>query len=133
MVKVVIDTNVFISAFYLPKSRPGEVVLWARRKRIQNFTSPQILKEIERIFRDKLLWDNSKSQSVMKRINNFSELVYPQEHLTVIADDPDNRILECAKAIGADFIISGDKHLLKLKNYQGIKMVTPAEFLESCQ
>jgi hypothetical protein len=47
------------------------------------------------------------------------------------ADDPDNRILECAKAGGANFIISGDKHLLNLKNYQGIKIVTPGEFLES--
>ncbi len=130
MVKVVIDTNVFFSAFYLPQSKPGEVVLLARRKRIQNFTSPQILKELERIITDKLLWDNSKTQSAITRISNLSELVDPRERLTIIADDPDNRILECAKASGADFIISGDKHLLDLKNFQGIKIVTPGEFLE---
>jgi predicted nucleic acid-binding protein len=53
--------------------------------------------------------------------------------LTVIADDPDNRILECALKAQADLIISGDKHLLNLRNYQGIKMVTPGEFLESLQ
>jgi putative PIN family toxin of toxin-antitoxin system len=133
MVKVVIDTKVFFSAFYLPRSKPGEVVLLARRKIIQNFISPQILKELERIIRDKLLWDNSKTHSAIMRISNLSELVDTRERLAIIADDPDNRILECAKAGGADFIISGDKHLLNLQNYQGIKIVTPGEFLEMWQ
>ncbi|MGD0972344.1 MAG: PIN domain-containing protein [Desulfobaccales bacterium] len=49
-----------------------------------------------------------------------------------VADDPaDDLVLACALEGNADFIISGDKHLLNLRNYQGIKMVTPAEFLES--
>ena len=130
MLKVVIDTNVFISAFYLPESRPAKVVLLARRKTILNVISPPILKEVERIIKKKLLWDNSKTQSAVRRIKNFSEEVHPQERLAIIADDPDNRILECAVAGQADFIISGDHHLLDLENYQGIKIVTPARFLE---
>ena len=129
MLKVVIDTNVFISAFYLPESRPANVVLLARRKTILNLISPQILKEVERIIKKKLLWDNSKTQSAVRRIKNFSEEVHPQERLAIIVDDPDNRILECAVAGQADFIISGDKHLLNLKNFQGINVVTPADFL----
>jgi hypothetical protein len=130
MLKVVIDTNVFISAFYMPESRPAGVVLLARRKTILNVISPPILQEVERIIRKKLLWDNSKTQSAVRRIRNFSEEVQPQERLAIIADDPDNRILECAVAGQANFIISGDHHLLDLKNYQGIKIVTPARFLE---
>lgn len=130
MLKVVIDTNVFISALYLPESKPGEVVLLARRKRIQNFISPQILKEIERIIRAKLLWDNPLTKRALIRINNLSEVVHPKEHMKVIPDDPDNRILECALEAQAGFIISGDKHLLNLKKYQGIKILTPAEFLK---
>jgi putative PIN family toxin of toxin-antitoxin system len=133
MLKVVIDTNVFISAFYLPESRPAEAVLGARRKRVRNFISPEILEEVERIIKTKLLWDHTKTQSAIQRIKGFSEMVYHNEHLTVIADDPDNRILECALKAQADLIISGDKHLLNLRNYQGIKMVTPGEFLESLQ
>ena len=78
MVKVVIDTNVFISAFYLPESRPANVVLLARRKTIFNLISPQILKEVERIIKKKLLWDNSKTQAAVRRIKNFSEEVQPQ-------------------------------------------------------
>lgn len=130
MLKVVIDTNVFISAFYLPESRPAGVVLLARRKTILNVISPPILKEVERIIKKKLLWDNSKTQSAVRQIKNFSEEVHPQERLAIIADDPDNRILECAVAGQADFIISGDHHLIDLDNHQGIKIVTPARFLE---
>jgi hypothetical protein len=130
MLKVVIDTNVFISAFYLPESRPARVVLLARRITILNVISPPILKEVERIIKKKLLWDNAKTQSAVRRIRNFSEEVQPQERLAIIADDPDNRILECAVAGQADFIISGDHHLLDLENYHGIKIVTPARFLE---
>jgi uncharacterized protein len=129
MLKVVIDTNVFISAFYLPESKPGEVVFMARRKGIQNFISPQILEEIERIIRDKLQWDNPKTHSALKQIKKLSEMVYPEEHIADIADDPDNRILECALEAKADFIISGDRHLLNLKTYQEIRIVTPAEML----
>jgi len=130
MFKVVIDTNVFISALYLPESRPARVVLLARRKTILNVISPPILKEVERIIKKKLLWDNAKTQSAVMRIRNFSEEVHPQERVAIIADDPDNRILECAVAGQADFIISGDHHLLDLENYHGIKIVTPARFLE---
>jgi hypothetical protein len=130
MLKVVIDTNVFISAFYLPESKPAKVVLLARRKTILNIISPPILKEVERIIKKKLLWDNVKTQSAVRRIKNFSEEVQLQERLAIIADNPDNRILECAVAGQADFIISGDHHLIDLKNYQGIKIVTPAGFLE---
>ena len=74
-----------------------------------------------------------KPQSAVRPIKNFSEMVHPKERLEVIADDPDNRILECAVEGQAEFIISGDKHLLKLKAYQGIAIVTPVDFLESCQ
>jgi putative PIN family toxin of toxin-antitoxin system len=134
MLKVVIDTNVFISALYLPESRPAEVVFMARRrKKILNFISPEILKEVERIIREKLLWDNAKTRNAVRMIRDFSKVVLPKVRLAVIADDPDNRILECSLEGQADYIISGDKHLLNLKNYQGITIVTPGDFWESCR
>jgi putative PIN family toxin of toxin-antitoxin system len=66
-------------------------------------------------------------------IRDFSKVVLPKVRLAVIADDPDNRILECSLEGQADYIISGDKHLLNLKNYQGITIVTPGDFWESCR
>ncbi len=131
MLKVVIDTNVFISAFYLPASRPSEVVFLARRKRILNFISPQILQEIERILQKKLLWDKVEALNAVGQIRSFSEIVRPKGPLAVIADDPDNRVLECAVEVQTDFIISGDKHLLNLKVYRGITIVRPSDFLKS--
>ncbi len=129
MFKVVIDTNVVISAFYLPDSRSAEVVILARRKSILNFISPQILKEIERILQKKLLWDHAKTERAVKQIRNFSEMVHPQARLEVIVDDSDNRILECAVEGQAESIISGDRHLKDLKSFQGIKIVDSATFL----
>jgi len=133
MFKVVIDTNVFISAFYLPESRPAEVVHFARKRKVLKFISLKILEEVDRILQKKLLWDQAKTQSALAQIRKFSEIVSPQEHLAVITDDPDNRILECALEAQVDFIVSGDKHLLNLKTYRGITIVTPVDFLESCQ
>ncbi|MBM4286243.1 MAG: putative toxin-antitoxin system toxin component, PIN family [Deltaproteobacteria bacterium] len=133
MLRVVIDTNVFISAFYLPESRPGEVVRWARRRKVRNVISPEILKEIERILKEKLWWDDARTQSAIRQIEDFSEIVSPKQHLHVIGDDPDNRILECALEARAKVIISGDRHLLTLGNYQGIEIMTPAQFWESFQ
>ena len=130
MLKVVIDTNVFISAFYLPESRPGEVVYLARRRKILNCTSPQILKEITRILQKKLMWDQARAQNAVSQIANFSEVALPGESLTVIVDDTDNRLLECAVASQAEYIISGDKHLLDLRAYQGTTIITPGVFLD---
>ena len=64
-----------------------------------------------------------------KLINN-SEIVEPSVKIDIIKDDPDdNKILECAIAGNVDCIVSNDKHLLKLKEFKGIKILTPKEFL----
>ena len=82
----------------IPESRLAKVVLLARRKTILKLISPQILKEVERIIKKKLLWDNAKTEGAVMLIKNFSEDVHPQERLAIIVDDPDNQILECAVA-----------------------------------
>jgi len=58
-------------------------------------------------------------------------LVEPKEKFNTIKDDPsDNKIIECAKEGKSDFIITNDNHLLKLKEFEGIRIVTPKEFLK---
>lgn len=54
----------------------------------------------------------------------------PSERISVVADAPDNRILECAVAGNADMVVTGDRHLLDLKMYEGIDIVTLSVFLE---
>ena len=77
----------------------------------------------------KFLWQFSETEKAIITIETFSEKVSPKKYLTVIPYAPDNRILECALAGEADFIISGDHHLSDLKDYQGITIVNPATFL----
>ena len=67
----------------------------------------------------------------LKALEEFSEKITPHLKLEEIKDDPDdNKILECAVAAAADYIISGDDHLLKHKELRGIKIVSPAEFVK---
>ncbi len=70
--KIVIDMNAFISALYLPDSKPGEAVYLARRRRIRNYISPSIVAEIERILAAKLLWSDSEVKKAITRIEKFS-------------------------------------------------------------
>ena len=61
----------------------------------------------------------------------FSKLVAPKIKLGIVKEDEDdNRVLECAETANVDYIISGDEHLLKLRNYKNVKIVSPKKFLE---
>ena len=67
----------------------------------------------------------------IEKIASLSTIVEPHQQFTVVTDDPDDdRVLECAVEGKVDFVISNDKHLLKLKEFQGIGIVTPEEFLK---
>jgi putative PIN family toxin of toxin-antitoxin system len=129
--RVVIDTNVFVSGLNFA-GKPGEVLELFVRGNIDVFISPFILSEIERILRERFEWSERNIHRVLNRIKRQTILVDPK--LKVIAikrKDDDNRILECAIEGRVQYLISGDrKHVLPLKEYQGIKILSPAEFLK---
>lgn len=129
MIKVVLDTNVIVSGLNFPTSHPAQILTMVASGEVANFISRQILNETKRILADKFFWTDGEVETAEGWLKTFSQSVSPQNHISVIADDPDNRILECAVAGQADFIISGDHHLTDLKIYQGIKIVAPATFL----
>lgn len=129
MLRVVIDTNVIISALYFTKGNAWQIVTWAIEGNIRNIYSEFILEEVQSVLEKKFLWHSSKIEKAIIQIELFSEKVSPEKHLTVIPYRPDNRILECAVEGQADFIISGDHHLTDLKEFQGIMIVNPATFL----
>lgn len=128
MLIVVIDTNVVISALNFG-GNPKVVLELARKNRIQNTTSPFIINEVEKVLTQKFGWQMEVTREVLNDFQNFSQVVNPPETLAVISYPPDNRILECAVAGRADYLISGDHHLTDLKAYDQIKIVTPTEFL----
>lgn len=70
---------------------------------------------------------------VLSELYRMGELVIPRYEVNAVVDDPDdNRILECALTANAAFVVSGDRHLLRLRKYKSISIVSPREFLEAC-
>lgn len=118
--RVVLDTNVYYSALHSPAG-PLEVLLAAgvRDRQYHLIVSRFILHELHENLMEKFLWEESRALSAIKQIVHAAELVHPQTVPAVIADDPDDdSILACAVAGHADPIVSGDRHLLRLKEYE---------------
>ena len=136
MIRVVLDTNVFISAVLKPRSNPGLIFKFIRDGRIELIISPGILSEIERVMLYPKLMKihHLPPKAIAEFIDNleaFSLVVKPTMTLEIIQDDlSDNIFLECAVAGSADFIVSGDHHLKDLKIYDGIEIIDPATFLK---
>jgi putative PIN family toxin of toxin-antitoxin system len=129
MIKVVLDTNVFISALFW-KSAPYQIFKKILEGKILNFVSPQILKEIKERLLEKFKLPPERVKEFLEIIVFNSQVVYPKRKLKIVKKDPtDNKILECALEAQASFIVSGDKHLLEIKEYKGIKIIPPKEFL----
>ena len=129
MLKVVLDTNVIVSGLNFPRSNPANILAMVATGMIDNITSRHILDETRRILVDKFSWSPKEGRGALLWLITFSTSVNPEIRISVIAHDPDNRILECALTGQADFIISGDRHLTDLENFQEIKLVNPAAFL----
>jgi putative PIN family toxin of toxin-antitoxin system len=129
---VVVDTNVFISAFLHPERPLFQILQQATQGRYQLLTSPPIVQEVGRILRERFEIADRMRIGRLKVLVKAAEMITPLITLNVItADPPDNRILECAIEGKADLIVSGNRHLLKLKIYEGIPVVRPTDFLRS--
>ena len=128
--RVVIDTNVFVSGLNFA-GKPGEVLDLFIEEEMNVLVSPFILSELESILRKKFGWTDEQVAGVLNLIEAKAIEVQPGHRLSVIKEkDDDNRILECAIEGEAGYIISGDKrHILPLKEYSGIKILSPNEFL----
>ena len=132
--KVVLDTNVLVSALNFG-GNPDLILRLSRgrTKRFDLFLSPFILKELSVILSGKFFWSTPRIERATQLLVKWGDVVSTKKSISAIPkdrDDDDNRILECAVKAKADFIVSGDKHLLNLKKYEGIRMVTPAQFLK---
>jgi len=129
--KVVIDTHVFVSGLTF-KGKPREVLDLIWRGDIEACISSFIFKELEETLKKNFSWDRDQIKNTIEKIKAKTFLIQPKNKVSVIKEnDDDNRILECAIEGRVQFLISGDrKHLLPLEEYQGIKILSPAEFLK---
>jgi len=132
MVRVVLDTNVFVSILLKSKS-----CLKIRNAFLDGafdiVTSPDLIKElIATIGKPKFknIFDHHEIKNLIELINIDAILSIPEEKITVCRDPADNIILECAVSGKVDFIVTGDKDLLTLKSFRKISIITPKKFLE---
>ena len=135
--KVVLDTNVLISSLLKPKSKARDIYRLVLRGEIELYTSVDLINELSRVLEyPKFGFEKLQKEVFLKNITRVATiLVNPGLKINVIKEDPpDNKFLECAVEAKVDYLISGDnKHLLPLKNFQGIKIISPSEFLKLYQ
>lgn len=132
--KVVLDTNIFVSAFIVKNGNPAQILRFIDK--IELITSREILEETEEVLNRKHI--KKKYKLTDKQIKEYIValqqsciLTKPTDIERVIKDDPDDDIvLAMAKQAKANYIVSGDPHLTKLKAHEGISILTPAQFLK---
>ncbi len=131
--RVVIDTNVLISATFWP-GKPKQLLNQVRRGKIIFLTSEVLLAELKEVLtrEDKPFKLSAKeSERVAAEIRDLAEVVQPHNVVSRCRDETDNRVLECAVDGRADWIITGDRHLLELQSFEGIEITTVANFLST--
>ncbi len=133
MLKAVIDTNVFISGL-LKSPNNRQIISFLKASKFTLVISHETLDElIGVISRPKFhnVIKRETAEKLIEIIKTHAVLVKPCQKFDIINDDPnDNRFLESAFESNADFIVSGDRHLLSLKTFHNIPIVTPKEFLK---
>ena len=129
MPSVTADSNIYVSALHFG----GVPLLFLNRARagvLELAVSPAVLAEVRRVLSDKFRWENARLDEALAQIAAFTTQVRPTETIDAVPDDPDdNRILECAVAAASDTIVTGDRHLLGLRDYNGIRIVRVAEYM----
>jgi len=132
--KVVLDTNVWVSAI-LWGGLPAKIVSLAEEKSVEIVLSEEILREINRILgynRLREVYEQAgvSKDALMSIIVTIGRLVDVVTRLNVVPeDDSDNRILECALDGDAEYVVTGDRHLLRLRNFKKVKILSVREFI----
>lgn len=129
-IRIVIDTNIYISAIFW-NGRPRELIDLGRDGKILIFTSVDIEIEIADKLRTKFKLTEEDVNRILLDFSAFTLPLRPGRKVSAVQDDPDdNKFIECAIESRADYIVSGDAHLLNLKEFEGIKILRASEFLE---
>jgi len=129
-VRVVLDTNVFVSGVFF--KGPSYKILEAWRDgKIQLLLSPAILEEYRRVMSELALrFPEIRVEGVIEFVAVHSEIIFPPSLPPVIQADPsDDKFLECAVGGKTTCIVTGDKHLLNLQKFRGVSILKPREFV----
>lgn len=129
-VVVVFDTNILLAGVGW-RGKPYRCLELARSGIVEGVTCPELLHELSEKLETKLDFSAEQITDTLADLLSFLRLVTIPNTLRVISADPaDDRVLECAVVAGATYIVTGDRrHLLSLRDYQGISIVSAADFL----
>ncbi len=131
--RVVVDTNVLISALLKADGSPAKIVSLWRSGELELVVSEEVVSEVSRVLgyqRIRTRVSAEEAERFLDLLRTAALAVTAYENVTVVKDDPDDdKFLAIAIVSGAEYIISGDTHLLSIGNYQGIEILTPADFL----
>jgi uncharacterized protein len=128
---LVLDTNVIISAL-LFGGNPQRVLEMAMTQTFRMAISRKMLDEVAGVLQGrKFRYPPEVALSIVRELESISDLVVPIRRIAAIIADPyDNMVLECAVTADAEYVVSGDTHLLRLKEFESIRILTPAQFLK---
>ncbi|HEX5085305.1 MAG TPA: putative toxin-antitoxin system toxin component, PIN family [Blastocatellia bacterium] len=127
--RVVLDTNVYISAALSPQGASGRVWMLGRQRRFQLITSPFIVNETGKVLRRLKRGTEQAVTKRLKSIARIAEIIQPAISLQVVRDPKDNPIIECAIDGNGDMIVSLDDDLLTLKVYNNIPILHVIDLL----
>ncbi len=128
--RITVDTNFLISATQWDNSVAHKLLLKLIENNIKIYTTNDILNEFSIVLKRDFNYGKREIANILETILSLVRLVIPRCKVNVIKDDPDdNKIIECAVASSSEYILTYDKHLLKIKDYEGIKIISPEEFL----
>jgi putative PIN family toxin of toxin-antitoxin system len=129
--KVVFDTNIYISAFVFVGGSADKAILRILNNENALIISKPIIEETLRIMAEKFERNVEELSRTAVFLSQIATVVAPKEKISVLLDEPDNRILECAYEGNASTIVTGDKAMLKLDIYEGIRIVSLRSYLSN--
>ena len=129
--RVVFDTNIFISALVIPGSLAEKAISRIIEGQDELVISPDIIKEVMSVLSSKFGREREALSHMAVILLGLGECVRPHQRCRVFRDEPYNRTLECAVFRKADLIVTGDKEMLRLKEYTGVKIASLRDYLEA--
>lgn len=128
--KIVFDTNVLISSTLWYNSSSNKLLIKLIKEDAEIFTTTEILEEYIKVLKRDFKYNDEEIKYIIGKLLCFLKIIRPLEKINIIIEDPeDNKILECADSSGSEVILTYDKHLLKLKKYKKILILTPEDFI----
>lgn len=130
--KIVLDTNVFISGIFFG-GHPSQILKFWKESRIKIILTESILEKYKRVGRElSAKYPSINIEPIIELFTIYAEFVETKDISVNACEDPDdNKFIECAIASHSKLIVSGDKHLLKMSGYKNIEVLKPRDFIDN--